>query len=117
MLRRLVTHCRLECPPGPLAGGNFLAALNPCRGGLLERKRPVLDRPGALIDRDHDAGGRGLHPVELESSRDCAVAEETLSASKKDRERPHVELVNEIVLEKRLQQIAAAVHLNLRAGL
>src|SRR5438045_8661725 len=102
MLRRLVTHCRLECPPGPLAGGNFLAALNPCRGGLLQRKRPVFDRPGALIDRDHDAGGRGLHRVELESSRDRPSGEETLSASEKDRERPHLELIDEVVLEKRL---------------
>src|SRR5256886_14134128 len=40
---------------GPLAGGNLLAALGRRLGGLLERKRSVLDRPGALIGRDHDA--------------------------------------------------------------
>src|SRR5205814_9461562 len=113
-------HIRLVRPMptgGPLAGGDFLAALSRCLGGLFQRKRSVLDRPGALIGRDHDAGGRGLHRVELESDRDRPIGEETLSRSEKDRERPHVELVDEVVLEKRLQQIAAAVHLDLRAGL
>src|ERR687892_2865919 len=83
-------------------------------GRLLERERSVPDVARPLVRRHHDAGrGRG-RIGELQPRGWGAVAEDPLSGSEHDREDHEPELVYEIVLEQRLDQVGAAMHLDLR---
>ena len=55
---------------------------------------------------------RGDHPVDqLQAGRDRAVGEQPLAGPDDDREDPQAEFVDEVVLQQRLDQVAAAMHL------
>src|SRR2546425_2037610 len=84
---------------------------------LVQRERPVLDLARALIRRDDDAGARRRHVHDLEPRRDRASGEEPLPAAEHGWEGPQVELVDKVIPQERLDEVAAPVHLDLWSGL
>ena len=56
-----------------------------------------------------------LRVDELQARRDRAIREQPLAGAEDDGKHPQVELVDEVVAQQRLDQVAAAVDLELRA--
>src|SRR6266516_2161297 len=86
-------------------------------GRLVERERAVCDVAGAFVFSDHYSGAGRLALDEHQAGRDRAVGKKALASPEQDGKYHHLKLVDEIVLHKRLDQIAATVHLDLRPGL
>jgi hypothetical protein len=82
-------------------------------GGLVELERPRGDVPRSLVGVDRDAGRRDRAVDQLERGGDRAVAEAARAGADDEREDPDAELVDEVVLEQRLDQSRAAVDLDL----
>src|SRR5437588_2955218 len=77
--------------------------------------RSDLDVTGAAVGGHDDAVWCDVALEHAETRRLRAFAKETLSGSQRDRINLEPELVDQIVLEQRLNQVAASVHLELRA--
>jgi hypothetical protein len=92
----------------------LLAALQLQFRRLLQSERSGRDWAGARPGRHDDAGAGGGEVLEDESDRRGAVTEETLAVPDDDREDQGPELVDQVRAEKRLDQIPAAVDLDLR---
>src|SRR5919106_4110210 len=107
--------------PRPLATGlasrEALAPLDLRRGRLVEFHRPAVDVACSFVGFDRDAGFRDLAIEELQSGGDRAVTEAALAAADHHGEDPHAELVDQVVLEQRLDEARAAVNLDLGAVL
>src|SRR5262245_25776861 len=73
----------------------------------------VLEAAGALVDVQDGAGRDLLQLDEPERARDRALAEQALAGAEDDRELPEAQLVDEIVREQGLDELAAAVDLKL----
>src|SRR5206468_1338068 len=63
------------------------------------------------------AGARRRHVHDVEPRRDRASGEEPLPAAEHGREGPQVELVDKVIPQERLDEVAAPVHLDLWSGL
>ena len=73
----------------------------------------VLEAAGTLVHMQ-DSTGSGLLCVDKpEAARDCAFAEQALAGADNHRELPNTKRVDQIVLEQGLEEVAAAVDLNL----
>src|SRR5712691_2728246 len=83
------------------------------RGCQLDRTE--LDVTGAAVGGHDDAVWREVALEHAETRRLRAFAKEPLSGSQGDRVNLEPELVDQIVLEQRLNQVAASVHLELGA--
>src|SRR5712692_8603439 len=83
------------------------------RGGQLDR--PKLDVTGAAVGGHDDAVWRDVALEHAETGWLGALAKETLSGSQGDRVNLEPELIDQIVLEQRLNQVAASVYLKLGA--
>src|SRR5438552_210497 len=83
------------------------------RGCQLDR--PDLDVTGPAVGGHNDAVWRDVALEHAETRRLRSLAEEPLSGSQGDGINLEPELVDQIVLEQRLNQVAASVHLELRA--
>src|SRR5438132_10839295 len=83
------------------------------RGCQLDR--PDLDVTGAAVGGHDDAVWRDVALEHAKTRWLRALAKETLSGSQGDRVNLEPELVDQIVLEQRLNQVAASVHLELGA--
>ena len=73
----------------------------------------VLEAASALV-HVQDSTGSGLLCVDKpEAARDCAFAEQSLAGTDNNRKLPNAKRIDKIVLEQGLEEIAAAVNLNL----
>ena len=73
----------------------------------------VLEPAGTLVHMQ-DSTGSGLLCVDKpEAAWDCAFAEQALAGADNHRELPNTKRVDQIVLEQGLEEVAAAVDLNL----
>src|SRR5262249_54574542 len=86
------------------------------RSGLVEHERAVLRGPGRLIGGDDDAGARGAAASQRQRGRVRAVAEELLAAPEMHGKVQQAVLVDQVVIDERLRELAAAVHLQLVPG-
>src|SRR6266508_1762576 len=84
---------------------------------LVHREGAVLEFAGPLVAVDYDAGGRRLGIRKPEGPGGGPVAEEALARANHDRKDPQTELGDEVMLQQRLDQVRAPVHLNLASGL
>ena len=73
----------------------------------------VLEAAGTLVHMQDSAGGGLLCVDKPEAARDCAFAEQALAGADNHRELPDTKRVDQIVLEQGLEEVAAAVDLNL----
>src|SRR3982074_420024 len=83
------------------------------RGCQLDRSE--LDVTGAAVGGHDDAVWRDVALQHAETRWLRALAKQTLSGSQGDRENLEPEFVDQIILEQRLNQVAASVHLELGA--
>src|SRR5215218_6033200 len=111
-----------DCPPASeceapdaSASREALAPLDLRFGRLVELHRPGLDVTRSFVGVDHDAGTRDLAVDKLQRGGDRAVAEEALPGAEHHREDPQPVLVDEVMLEQRLDKARAAMDLNLWA--
>jgi hypothetical protein len=86
-------------------------------GRLVEFERTRIDVACSFVDVDRDACLCGLALDQLQRDRDRALAEQALAGPDRQREDPDALLVDEVVLEQCLEQIRAAVNLDLGAVL
>src|SRR6184192_1941843 len=84
-----------------LSGGGFSKGAN-------------FDFARARVRCDDHPARRDLAVKEFEAEGHCAISEQALPRPKRDWERLEPELVNEIALQQRLNQVAASVNLELR---
>src|SRR5215470_10349316 len=87
------------------------------RSGLVEDERAVPRRPGGLVGRDDHAGARAAAAGQPQRGRPRAVAEELLAAPEVHGILQQPVLVDQVVIDERLRQLAAAVNLQLVPGL
>ena len=95
----------------------MLATFDIGLGGLVKREGAVFDLACSLVCGDHDSGAGGLGVDKIQPGGDGPIGEEALACTEQNGEYPDPELVDEVVCHQRLDEIAAAVDLNLRAGL
>src|SRR5207245_4909199 len=81
------------------------------------REQAVADVACALVRRDDDARGGGLAVDQPQAGRDGTVAEQPLAGAEQDGVDPQEVPVDQVVLEQRLDQLAARVDLDLRSVL
>src|SRR2546422_6203483 len=86
-------------------------------GRLVERERAVCDVAGAFVFSDHHSSAGRLALDEHQAGRDRAVGKKALASPEQDGKYHHLKLVDEIVLHQRLDEVAAAVNLDLRPSL
>src|SRR5206468_6760559 len=79
-------------------------------GAVLELARP-------FVSLDGDARARCLDIRKAERTRHGPVAEQPLARANDDRKDPQAELIDEVVLQQRLDQVGAAGHVNFASGL
>src|SRR5438093_3124090 len=84
---------------------------------LIELKGPVIDFSGRAVGGNDDSSCGSLRVDKLQRAGDCPVPEEALAVTDDEGEKPQPKLVDEAVREQRLDQVAAAVHLDLWAVL
>src|SRR5262245_36623066 len=108
-LRLCMVCLRGEIPPGPMS--RQMTAVTSGR----ERERTRLDVAGAAVLRDDHAARRDAALDELESCVGRPLGEQPAAASDGDREDLQPQLVDQVVLEQRLDQRATAVDLQLRS--
>src|SRR6266849_6368864 len=77
----------------------------------------VLEAPSALVHVQHSTGSGLLCVDQPEAPRDCAFSEQALAGTDNHRELPDAKRIDKIVLEQGLEEVAAAVDLNLAAFL
>src|SRR5918999_3239528 len=82
-------------------------------GRLLEGKRTRLELAARLVGRHHHARAGDLAIDELQGARRSACAEQALPVAEDDREDPHAELVDQAVPDEGLDEVRAAVDLEL----
>src|SRR4051812_31925619 len=87
----------------------------PLPSGLfgLQRERSVAHGAGALEPLNHDAGSGDLGVQQPERRRQRSAGEEPLARGEHEGEGPEPDLIDEVVLQQRLDQVAAARYLNL----
>src|SRR5919202_5033155 len=85
------------------------------RPRLLGRERPVADLARPLVRRDDDARSGGLAVDQPQAGRDGAIAEQALAGTEQDGEDAQEVAVDQVVLDQRLDQLAAPVDLELGA--
>src|SRR5215203_3017280 len=104
------------CYPGRPRSGRLPGAARHLRlARRLGGERAALDVGAGSVGSHRHSGGGDLGACELETRGYRAAVEQALSLSEHQRERPEPELVDEAVLEQRLDQVPAAVHLQLGA--
>src|SRR6202035_3874401 len=84
-------------------------------GRRFERKRSELYLSGTAVRCDHDPAGRDPALKHREARRHGTVCKQALAGAERNRECLQPELVDQIVLEQRLNQVAASVNLELWA--
>src|SRR5438067_2725219 len=84
-----------------LSGGSF-------------KKGPNFDFARARVRCDDHPARRDLAVKEFEAEGHCAVSEQALPRAEDDRESLEPKFINEVVLQQRLNQVAASVNLELR---
>lgn len=82
-----------------------------------ECERTVVRLADSPVQMDRDAGARGDRVGQGQRARHRALAEQALAAAEHEREDPQAELVDEVVPQQGLDQLAAAGHLQFAAGL
>ena len=91
--------------PGPVSGSRGRRARS------VERERSGDDLAGRLVRTDHDARGRDGAVDELQTGGDGAVREQALARPKDEGEDPQLVLVDKVVAQERLDQVPAAMDL------
>src|SRR6266496_1593355 len=79
----------------------------------VQRERSCDDLACRLVGADHDSGGGDLAVDELEPGGDGAVGEQAFARPDDEREDPQAVLVDQVVAQQRLDQVPAAMHLQL----
>src|SRR5665648_396426 len=80
----------------------------------VQRERSCDDLAHWLVRADHDTGGGDLTVDEGQSQGDGAFREQALAGPYDEREGPQAELVDQVVVHQGLNQVPAAVDLQLR---
>src|SRR2546430_5873265 len=83
------------------------------RARSFQRERSCDDLAGWLVRTDHDSSGGDLAVDELQPGGDGAVREQAFARPDDEGEDPQAVLIDEVVAQERLDQVAAAVHLQL----
>jgi hypothetical protein len=104
--------------PGHRSSAHFdlVSPLEFCLRGWLHLKRAVLGTAGGLEDLKHHSGARHFRLRLRESRRHGAVLEQPLPGTEQQRKRPQPEFVDEMMPEQRLDELSAAMDLELVTG-
>src|SRR5438132_7417787 len=113
--RSFMSTCAEQPPALPTEGIRNTLASDYLLARGCQLDRPELDVTGAAVGGHDDAVWRDVALEHAETRRLGALAKETLSRSQGDRVNLEPELVDQIVPEQRLNQVAASVHLELGA--
>src|SRR5215471_2624924 len=109
----------MTLPPVLTAAGESASWRAPATGsagaGSVQRERSGHDLARRLVRTDDDPGAGDLAVHELQARRDGAIREQALARPDDQGEDPQAVLVDEAVAQQRLDQVAAAMHLQLRA--
>ena len=96
--------------------GKFLKLRTCVESRFRLSKRSGLDISGASKRGDDDTARRSLAYKQLEVGRNRSLAKEALAAADGDRKYFEPQFIDQIVFQKRLDEIAAAVNLQFGAA-
>src|SRR5215216_2206722 len=104
------SRSRRGSPVACATGGRFVEF---GLGRLFQSERPVPGRSCRRERKEDDARRRRPRVDEGEPGGERALGEQPLPAAEHNRKDPDAELVDEVVLQQRLDQVRAPVHLQL----